>query len=298
MRLRNNPKSGDPSPLKQYFSVLTPRIHCCREWAIHMWNISHQISPYWRLYWNRQECGTVHHKGKSYSLGPEKVVLIAPETDFIGEYNIQADLKPVYELIGNPRGQAGSDRGKGMDHLFIHFNFGPLIDIVKNEVVEIAVTAEQRDLVSSIGKAVADDPEYPGLELELKILSLLSLAVSRTLRTVETLPITDNRISNVLKLIEDDLSVSHRNENLAKTANLSLSRFEKLFTEKLGQSPGRYINCRRIEEACILLDHKEDSIELIAESLGFCDRHHFSKIFKKYRGVSPAAYRKAGILGI
>lgn len=298
MRLRNNPKSGDPSPLKQYFSALTPRIHCCREWAIHMWNISHQISPYWRLYWNRQECGVVHHKGLSYKLGPEKVVLIAPETDFIGEFNIPADPKQAYELIGNPRGRTGSSEGKAMDHLFIHFNLGPLIDIVRNEVVEMRITPEQRELISSIGKSVADDPEYPGLELELKILSLLGLALSRTLSAVETLPINDKRISHVLKLIEDDLSLSHRNESLATMVNLSLSRFEKLFTEKLGQSPSRYINCRRIEEACILLDHKEDSIELIAESLGFCDRHHFSKIFKKYRGVSPGAYRKAGILGI
>ena len=66
----------------------------------------------------------------------------------------------------------------------------------------------------------------------------------------------------------------------------------------LGRSPGRYINARRIEEACILLDHGEDALEEIAERLGFYDRHHFSKVFKKYRGVSPATYRKAGIYGV
>ena len=79
---------------------------------------------------------------------------------------------------------------------------------------------------------------------------------------------------------------THRNESLSEIANLSLSRTEKFFTGKPGQSPGRYINYRRIEDACIRLDHGEDSIETIAESLEFGDRHHFSKIFIKYRGIS------------
>ncbi len=297
MRLRNNPRSGDPSPLKQHFSALTPRIHCCREWSIQMWNISHQKSPYWRIYWNRRPCGTVRHRGSSYNLGPEKILLIAPETDFSGEYNLSPDLQKHYELIGEPRGKSYEHPGM-MDHLFIHFNLGPLVDAVRNQIVEIPISPELQEYFSNIGKDVADDPEYPGLDLELRILSALGFTVSQLLSEVETLPINDNRITDVLNVIEEDLSVSHSNDSLAKTAHLSLSRFEKLFTEKLGQSPSRYINCRRIEEACILLDHKEDSIEEIAESLGFTDRHHFSKIFKKYRGISPAAYRKAGIFGI
>ena len=262
-----------------------------------MWNISHQKSPYWRIYWNRRQCGTVHHRGRSYSLGPEKVLLIAPDSDFTGEYNISPDLKKVYELIGEPRGKYYKDHER-MDHLFIHFNLGPLIDAVKDQTTEIPISPELQEYFSNIGKDVADDPEYPGLDLELRILSALGFTVSQLLSEVETLPINDNRIASVLNTIEEDLSVSHRNDHLAEIANLSLSRFEKLFTEKLGQSPSRYINCRRIEEACIRLDHREDSIETIAESLGFCDRHHFSKIFKKYRGISPAAYRKAGIFSV
>ncbi len=296
MRLRNNPHSGDPSPLKQHFSALSLRIHCCREWSFQMWNISHQKSPYWRLYWNRRHCGTVHHKGLPYSLGPEKVLLIAPETDFTGEYNVSPDLKKVYELIGEPRGRYREDRER-MDHLFIHFNLGPQIDAIRNQVREMSVSPELQDFFSSIGRDVAHDPEYPSLDLELRIHAALGFTLSQFLAGAETLPINDARITRVLNLIEEDLSVSYRNEDLAAAANLSVSRFEKLFHEKLGQSPGRYINGRRIEEACIRLDHKEDSIESIAEALGFYDRHHFSKIFKKYRGVSPGAYRKAGIFG-
>ena len=259
-----------------------------------MWNISHQKSPYWRLYWNRRVCGTVYHKEKSYKLGPKKVLLIAPETDFTGEYNVSPDLKRVYELIGEPRGKYRKDQER-MDHLFIHFNLGPQIDAIRNQAKEIPISQELQDFFSAIGKDVAHDPEYPSLDLELRIHGALGFSVSQFLSEVETLPINDSRIACVLNLIEEDLSVSYKNQNLANAANLSLSRFEKLFNEKLGLSPSRYINGRRIEEACILLDHKKDSIESIAESLGFYDRHHFSKIFKKYRGVSPGAYRKAGI---
>ena len=33
------------------------------------------------------------------------------------------------------------------------------------------------------------------------------------------------------------------------------------------------------------------SIDLIAEHTGFTDRFHFSKVFKQWIGIPPAAYR-------
>ena len=49
---------------------------------------------------------------------------------------------------------------------------------------------------------------------------------------------------------------------------------------------------QRVERACVLLHATGNSIEQIAEATGFCDRYHFTRVFTRLRGVSPAAFRK------
>ncbi len=41
-----------------------------------------------------------------------------------------------------------------------------------------------------------------------------------------------------------------------------------------------------------MLSHSEISIKDVAEATGFCDRYHFSRVFKQLRGVGPAEYRQ------
>ena len=47
----------------------------------------------------------------------------------------------------------------------------------------------------------------------------------------------------------------------------------------------------RLDEACRLLRHTDDSIEAIAETCGLVNRHYFSRMMRQYRNTSPAAYR-------
>jgi len=43
-----------------------------------------------------------------------------------------------------------------------------------------------------------------------------------------------------------------------------------------------------------MLHYSGRDIKAIAEDTGFCDRYHFSRIFKQLRGVSPAEFRRCG----
>lgn len=71
-----------------------------------------------------------------------------------------------------------------------------------------------------------------------------------------------------------------------------LSReFSKYFDDL---SFGDYIRKLRIEKAVQLLNESDHSLAEIAYLTGFSDQSHFNRIFKKYTGKNPSAYRKKG----
>ena len=55
---------------------------------------------------------------------------------------------------------------------------------------------------------------------------------------------------------------------------------------------GEYIRKLRIEKALELLKQSRHSLSEIAYLTGFSDQSHFTRIFKKHTGRSPAEYRK------
>lgn len=79
---------------------------------------------------------------------------------------------------------------------------------------------------------------------------------------------------------------------VAGSANLSLSRFTHVFTESIGVSPYHYLMNLRIARAKELLECSALRVGEIAESVGFADPLYFSRIFRKYAGMSPRAYRE------
>ena len=50
-----------------------------------------------------------------------------------------------------------------------------------------------------------------------------------------------------------------------------------------------------VAKAKEMLEENRGSIRAIAAQVGYDDVYHFSKLFKKYYGVSPLYYRKAAI---
>lgn len=80
-------------------------------------------------------------------------------------------------------------------------------------------------------------------------------------------------------------------EKYAEIAHLSLGRFSHLFTKKTGMSPLKYVLSLRIEEAKELLMYSSMSISEVAVSIGIAEPSYFSRIFRKYVGLSPTEYR-------
>jgi AraC-like DNA-binding protein len=79
--------------------------------------------------------------------------------------------------------------------------------------------------------------------------------------------------------------------DMAKTVFLSEVQFRKLFRRVTGMNPIRFVQRRRIEKSCVLLQTTGKTIEVIAEECGFCDAPFFYRAFRKWISMTPSQYR-------
>jgi AraC-type DNA-binding domain-containing proteins len=85
-------------------------------------------------------------------------------------------------------------------------------------------------------------------------------------------------------------------DQIAHNMYLSPVYISKIFKEETGESPINYLIKIRLEKAKdILLGSDGGSIKSIANQVGYEDVYHFSKLFKKYYGISPLYYKKTAL---
>ncbi|HOG00545.1 MAG: Bifunctional transcriptional activator/DNA repair enzyme AdaA [Firmicutes bacterium ADurb.Bin248] len=87
--------------------------------------------------------------------------------------------------------------------------------------------------------------------------------------------------------LEGDLSI----KKVASICNVSPSYFSKLFAKENLGSYTDYINKTKIERAKQFLTSTHLSINDISVKLGFNDCGYFIKVFNRFEGMTPAAYR-------
>ena len=75
---------------------------------------------------------------------------------------------------------------------------------------------------------------------------------------------------------------------LAQTAHLSVSYLSSLFRREVGRSFREYLLATRMEKARELAASGEHSLVEISQLVGYRDYAQFSKMYKKYHGVSPS----------
>ncbi|MCQ0112640.1 AraC-type DNA-binding protein [Zhouia amylolytica] len=80
-------------------------------------------------------------------------------------------------------------------------------------------------------------------------------------------------------------------EDIAKAFNYSRSHLFNYFKQATGHSLMYYFNLKKIQKACEFLSYTDLSIKEISLKTGFQDQLYFSRVFKKYIGLSPRAYR-------
>ncbi|MEX0330485.1 MAG: helix-turn-helix domain-containing protein [Puniceicoccaceae bacterium] len=102
----------------------------------------------------------------------------------------------------------------------------------------------------------------------------------------------DLLIEKATTYLENHISEDLTRESVAKAVGISPSHFSRLIREKKGRTFTDLLNQYRIERACMLLVRSSNTLAHIANETGFCDQSYFSKVFRRYKDMSPAKYRE------
>ncbi len=78
---------------------------------------------------------------------------------------------------------------------------------------------------------------------------------------------------------------------VSRHVGLSAAYFSTLFKQNTGSSFREYLNQVRVEESKRLLAETDYSLVDIAMAMGFSDQSYYTKVFKKYTGLTPKQYR-------
>ena len=81
-------------------------------------------------------------------------------------------------------------------------------------------------------------------------------------------------------------------EDYARLSGRSLSTFKRDFREHFGETPGKWLNSKRLEYSRTLLQNPDLNISDICFESGFRNTSHFNSSFKKRFRYPPNQYRK------
>lgn len=98
-------------------------------------------------------------------------------------------------------------------------------------------------------------------------------------------------IQHSVQFMKDNLNRVLNIEELAKQQRLSVSHYCRLFRSRTGSSPNQYFNQLKIQKSCQYLYFTDMHIKEICAAVGFDDPFYFSRLFKKFMGISPSGYK-------
>ena len=102
---------------------------------------------------------------------------------------------------------------------------------------------------------------------------------------------SDKNVVEVLKYIDQNLAQRMTISDISKAVHLSCDYISHCFKRELGRSVMDYVNERRMLLARNMIKGGEGTLADIADSLGYESYSYFSRVFKRYFGVSPIRYR-------
>ena len=139
----------------------------------------------------------------------------------------------------------------------------------------------------------------PGCELEVR--NCISAAWLTIVKNIDSLPrsqtqeseaATQTRIKRMVSFIYGNYAKNITLAEIAASASVSKSECNRCFRKYFGVTPFQFLNEHRIEHASQLLLTTSDPVKNISLSCGFEDAGYVIRLFKKTKGVTPAAFRK------
>lgn len=186
-----------------------------------------------------------------------------------------------------------SEKGSGMNYLWLHFSGKKSADILKKYAVPVnrITPCRNTDDISALWirmfhEFMINDDFFSDMTAAVfyEIIAFLSRNANKPQGSKDLL----RSISYIHENYNKNIPISM----LAKKEKLSESRYRAVFSSATGISPGNYITNRRIDAAKELLEKTDKPLYQISSLCGYNDVYYFGRIFKKKTGISPGNYRR------
>ena len=102
---------------------------------------------------------------------------------------------------------------------------------------------------------------------------------------------TESLYEKMLSYIEENYSGKITLNDIAEALHANSSYLSRLFKQKSGNNLFDAVLEKRIEKAKDYLTDTDWKIYKISQAVGFEDTGYFSRVFKKYTGISPTEYK-------
>lgn len=245
------------------------KIYYCRyQPNIYPWEQKKVMTPYWHFYWNATPGAALLSNGTRIELDPSRFYLI-----------------PGYHCFS-------TTTSVPFTQFYIHFQLLLVKGNHKYGVFSFPAGKHELDLIRQFGETVENKIPVR----QYRLLTALAVLAPVLLQLPEDIwqPKEDGdaRILKIVDWMSHHSDIPCSNLELAEKAGISRDRFCRLFEQQTGEPPRAYNRRKRIEKACELLSFSDCTLAEIAETTGFADRYHFSRVFSKILKVPPATFRK------
>jgi AraC-like DNA-binding protein len=249
----------------------TPEVLSSGFAMLQRWEHDDLSAPFWRWYMNDRPGAFICVNKAEVELLPGRVYLIPPRTAFA-------------TWIAKGAGDVG--------HLHVHFALGLDHAAEGGPVFDFAAEAEDRRLARAAGEQMREGRAESEFALGFRVQALVNRTLARVPAEYWAGRSADDRMSRVLRRLKSGVAGGVDKALLAREAGLGRNAFGRFFREATGDTPHRYLTRLRVERACEQLRDEGATVDEIAAATGFCDRFHFTRVFKRHMGVGPAEYRR------
>ncbi len=259
---RNNPFSRETEKINMHISEIA-YAHLGRDW-----NCKNGRAPYARVYYVCRGRGELRYNGKAVPLLSGNVYVIPANLDYA--YSCEDSLEKLYCHVNLQT-----------------YNRQELTE----DMHDVAVLSARTETVAEAVRLWRQGDVYAAVQLKNLLYATVCEAISHAgvrggeVRTYS--PLIKSAVSYIEKHLRADLTAAE----VAAAQFVSDSRLQKTFRAEMGTPIGKYITERVLSVAEERLRLSNRDIREISESLGFCDRFYFSRVFSARYGVSPGKYR-------
>jgi AraC family transcriptional regulator, transcriptional activator of pobA len=172
-------------------------------------------------------------------------------------------------------------------------------DHVRNGASAVASIAVERQayvvsLLSELLRQSKAGMATPNSAVQRSLLTLI-LNEIKTARgeMPRTLAQDRNVVTDTLRFIEQHCLQPLTLQQVARAVGRSAAYVTTALSQNTGKSVVEWITAHRIAEARRLLRHSDESVNAVAERVGYNDVTHFIRMFRRDTGVTPAVFRTA-----